>query len=78
MKSLKMICTLTLLLVALSVPGHGGEINTPGFRAEEAPIIFQPSPQPEDNSGSVQLSSQSSELETAVLTAILLALSALF
>lgn len=77
MKSLKMICTTTLLVLVLTIPGHGGEINTPGMTAEP-PVFVQPAPNTEDNSGNVLQFNQHSELETSAWAAILLTLSALF
>lgn len=77
MKSLKMICTTTLLVLAFTIPGRAGEINTPGLTAEP-PVMVQPDPTPEDTSGNLQQFSQDSELETSAWTAILLTLSALF
>jgi hypothetical protein len=76
MKSLKMICTTTLLVLAFTVPSHGGEINTPGFTAEP-PVVTEPNTNP-DNLGNLQQVSQDSDLEASTLTAILLTLSALF
>lgn len=77
MKSLKMICTSALLVLAFTMPGHAGEINTPGFTADP-PVVTQPTPVSEDTVGNVQQFSQDSEPETSALTAILLTLSALF
>ncbi len=77
MKSLKMICTTTLLVLVFTIPGRGGEINTPGFTAE-TPVVVQPPPNTEENSGNVLHFSLDSELETSAMTAILLTLSALF
>jgi hypothetical protein len=77
MKSLKMICTTTLLVLVFTIPGHGGEINTPGMTAEP-PVVLQPAPNTEDNTGNLQQFNQDSELETSAWTAILLTLSALF
>lgn len=76
MKSLKMICTTTLLVLAFTIPSHGGEINTPGFKAEP-PVVTEPDTN-QDNLCTVQQLSQDSDLEASTLTAILLTLSALF
>ena len=76
MKSLKMICTTTLLVMAFTMPSLGGEINTPGFTAEP-PVVTEPDKN-QENLGNVQQLSQDSDLEASTLTAILLTLSALF
>ncbi|HKO96897.1 MAG TPA: hypothetical protein VJU86_07895 [Pyrinomonadaceae bacterium] len=79
MKSLKMICTAAILFLALSVPTHGGEINTPGFQSDPCGSpISQPSPESEDNSGIVATSSQFSDLDASGLAAVLYTLSVLF
>lgn len=47
MKTLKMICTATLMVLALSLPGNAGEITTPGLVGETSiPGITQPAPKP--------------------------------
>jgi hypothetical protein len=77
MKSLKMICTTTLLVLAFTIPGLAGEINTPGF-TQDPNVISLPTSETEENGDDLQQNTLDGELETSAWTAILVTLSALF
>ena len=79
MKKLKMICTAATLALALSVSSFGGEITTPGFVGNiSTPGVTQPEPKPADISSPDATLTESGEVSSSGLTAILLTLAALF
>lgn len=73
MKTLKMVRTAAILMLALSIPGMAGEISTPGFT--EDPTVTELAPKP-----AVPTSPDESVINPADfgLTAVLTTLAALF
>jgi hypothetical protein len=79
MKTLKAICTAAVLAVALSVTAYAGDIHTPGLTGDiSTPGVTQPPPAPEDIGSPGVASPAPGDIETPGLTAILLAIAALF
>lgn len=78
MKTLKMICTAALLVMALSRPGSAGEITTPGLVGETSiPGITEPAPKPGETPVPGAESPLPDGVTTPGLTAILYTLAAL-
>jgi len=79
MKTLKMICTMTVLALVLSTPTFAGEISSPGLHGEVIlPGVTEPAPKPEDASLLEDAWNYSGDVASQSFTQILLTLATLF
>ena len=79
MKTLKMICTAVVLMLALSMSTFGGEITTPGLTGEAGtPGVIRPETDPQAPETPNPDAPETDNLGSTTLDAVLLALGALF
>jgi hypothetical protein len=64
MRTLKVICTVTVLSLVLSAPVHAGDISTPGITTP-VPITGSPSPAPSGTSSPDEALPSSTEFDAA-------------